>query len=112
MHRLIVFIFFVLITGSGLYFIAPVWMERQHQQAKLDQVNEDLLRNERIAAKNDLLLADLSRELKSSAISPAQKSRTEIIATRIAREKFGFSREGERVYIFDDEEAYRKSNQE
>jgi hypothetical protein len=98
MHRLIVFIFFVLITGGGLYFIAPVWMERQHQQAKLDQVNQDVLRNERIAANYDKAKTDLQS-------NPAA-------AVRVAREKFGFSREGERVYIFDDEEAYRKSNKE
>jgi hypothetical protein len=98
MHRLIVFIFFLLITGSGLYFLAPVWMERQHHQAKLDQVSNEVLRNERIAANYDKAKKDLEG-------NPAA-------AVRVARDKLGFCREGERVYIFDDEDAYRKSMKE
>ncbi|MEN9362070.1 MAG: hypothetical protein RL095_3605 [Verrucomicrobiota bacterium] len=112
MHRVIVFLFFMLITGSGLYFITPLWLERQRHQAKLDKVNTELLVNERLEANAKGMIADLGRDVTDPHLKAVDKSRTDSLRTRIAREKFGFCRDGERVYIFDDEDAYRKTLKE
>ena len=86
--------FLLLIAVSGTYIVVPKYIKYNRAQKDLDSTEREVIRLERDVQKHRAELHDLT--VDPSAVE------------RVAREKFGLCRKGERVVIFKDEDIYRE----
>lgn len=87
-------LFFLFIVVSGTYVMVPKYIKYNRTQTDLEKTEREVIRLESDVQKHRDELHDLT--VKPSAVE------------RVAREKFGLCRKGERVVIFKDEDLYRE----
>jgi hypothetical protein len=87
-------LFFLLIVVSGTYVMVPKYIKFNRTQTDLERTHREVIHLESDVQNHREELHDLT--VKPSAVE------------RVAREKFGLCRKGERVIIFKDEDLYRE----
>ncbi|WDE98088.1 septum formation initiator family protein [Lentisphaera profundi] len=85
---------FLLIVVSGTYIMVPKYIKYNRAQTDLEKTEREVMYLESDVQSHRESLHDLT--VKPSAVE------------RVAREKFGLCRKGERVIIFKDEDLYRE----
>ena len=86
--------FLLLIAVSGTFVIVPKYVKYNKAQQDLDKIEREVIALELDVQKHREELHDLT--VNPSAVE------------RVAREKFGLCRKGERAIIFKDEDVYRE----
>ena len=87
-------LFLLLIVVSGTYVLVPKYINYSKGLTDLENTEREVNLLERDVEKHRAELHDLS-------VNP-------VAVERVAREKFGLCRKGERVIIFQDEDVYRE----
>ena len=85
--------FLLLIVVSGTQLIIPRYVDYNKAHKDLDRIEREVILLEKDVEKHRAELHDLN-------VNP-------VAVERVAREKFGLCRKGERVVIFQDEDIYR-----
>ena len=89
---------FVASTALGVYFLWPQYLENRALAEQLDEAQQQVVINQQEIDRRRQMIDDLNNN--SDAVA------------RIAREKFGWCRPGERVYKFTDEELLESENED
>lgn len=77
----------LVLAGSGLYFLVPAVTDYRHTQGTLEELNNNLTRQEEEEYRLREEISDLNDDPRA--------------IERVAREKFGWCRDGEKIYHFD-----------
>ena len=94
MSKFVILTLFLISTSLGAYYLVPMYQNNLDLKQELDQTDLNLLQQQKEIAKKRKQIDDLNRN--RAAIG------------KVAREKFGLCREGERVYKFTDEDKLRE----
>lgn len=95
MSKFVLIVLFLISTSLGAYYLVPMYQNNQELRQELDSTDNQLLTYRKKIDKKRNLIDDLHR-------NPAA-------IDKVAREKFGLCRPGERVYKFTDEDKFRDS---
>ena len=95
MSKIILAIFFIISTTTAVYYLIPQYKVNQDLKEQNEITRLELLHNKEEIAKKRNMIQDLHD-------NPAA-------IDRIAREKFGMCKPGERVYKFTDEDLFKKN---
>lgn len=80
---------------GGFYILLPKYMDYTHANTELREIDQDLLSIEMEVNERRSRLDDMIHD--------------PVVIERVAREKFGLCRKGERVIIFNDEDVFREA---
>ncbi len=94
MNKYVLLIFFLAASGAGFYYIMPQLKANDALREQNEVSRKELVKNQEEFLKKQNMIQDLHD--KPSAID------------RVAREKFGMCKPGERVYKFIDEDDIKK----
>jgi len=94
MSKIILALLFIASTATAICYLVPQYKVNQELRHQNENTRLELLRNEKEIGKKQNMIQDLHDN--PSAID------------RIAREKFGMCKPGERVYKFTDEDLFKK----
>ncbi len=94
MNKYVIVIIFILSSVAGIYYILPQLKTNDLLREQNEASRKELVKNQAEFVKKQNMIQDLHD--KPSAVD------------RVAREKFGMCRPGERVYKFIDEDDIKK----
>lgn len=96
MSKFILALLFIISTTTAVYYIVPQYKANQDLREQNEFTRLELIRNKEEITKKQNMIQDLHD-------NPAA-------IDRIAREKFGMCKPGERVYKFTDEDLFKKNS--
>ncbi|MCM8529462.1 MAG: septum formation initiator family protein [Lentisphaeraceae bacterium] len=96
MSKIILALLFIASTATAVIYLVPQYKVNQDLKKQNEVTRLELIRNQKEINKKRNMIRDLHD-------NPAA-------IDRIAREKFGMCKPGERVYKFTDEDLFKKSN--
>lgn len=96
MSKIILILLFIASTATAVIYLVPQYKINQDLKIQNEVTRLELIRNQKEIHKKRNMIQDLHD-------NPAA-------IDRIAREKFGMCKRGERVYKFTDEDRFKKPN--